>query len=55
MWRNVDNPLSARAYAGKLYRISVDNDCGQMCTIRRSHEKNRAVSTTFEWHNFTSF
>jgi len=55
VWRNVDNPLSARGCAGKLYRVPVDNDCGQMCTILWSDEKNRAMSTTFEWHKFASF
>jgi hypothetical protein len=55
MWRNVDNALSARGCAGKLYRAPVDNDCGQMCTILRNDEKNPRVFAAFECHNFTSF
>jgi hypothetical protein len=55
MWRNVDNSLSTRGCTGKRYRWSVENDCGQMCTILRSDEKNQRVLGTFEWHNFPSF
>ncbi len=55
MWRNVDNPLSARGCTGKLCRGPVDNDCGQMCTTLWSDEKNRVMRATFGWHSFTSF
>ena len=32
MWSTVDNSVSLRAGSAKLWRTSVDNDCGQMCT-----------------------
>ena len=55
MWTNVDNPLSHHQHLLKTRSPPVDNDCGQMCTILWSDEKNRAMSTTFEWHKFASF
>src|SRR5215475_5902104 len=63
MWRVVENPLTSLSPAGNDRSISVENDCGQMCTnaregavarartARRIELENRFISRVFRAKN----
>src|SRR5262245_21462692 len=44
MWRVVENRLTSLSPAGNARSISVENDCGQMCTNARDGAVARARS-----------
>lgn len=44
MWRVVENALSVRSHVGKPQPPPVENQCGQMCTERRSESATSTAS-----------